>query len=73
MNIYLAVLEDRHAEVDIVVYKSYKKAQSQITEWKKHYHNDYSWSQTEITGWMFYCDGGDDGPKMRIEEKELNE
>jgi len=73
MNIFIAVLEDRHTDVDIIVCKSYKKAQSQIIEWKKHYGDKQVWSQTEITGWRFFCDGGEDGPTLRIEEKELME
>ena len=72
MTIYLAVLNDRHTDTEIIPYKSLEGAKSQITKWKKDYDEQgYSWDETEISGWLYYCSGGDDGPSMYIEPRQL--
>jgi len=71
MDIYLAVLEDRHIDTIIEPFQDTDEAIKQIEEWK----SDYSakvWEEEEIEGWEYYIRSEcDDGPNMRIEKKKL--
>ena len=70
MNVYLAVLEDRHIDTQIEVFDKMELAHSQISTWEDGYTD--SWVEKDITGWEYYVRSDcDDGPNMRIEKKVL--
>ena len=71
MDIYLAILEDRHTDVQIQPFQKIIKALKQITEWQAQY-DDEKWLEEDIETWEYYVASDcDDGPKMRIEKKVL--
>jgi len=71
MEIYLAILEDRHSDVQIEVFTKVIKALKQITEWQAGYGKEV-WEEDEDSEWEYYVHSDcDDGPSMRIERKEL--
>ena len=70
--VYLAILVDRHVDDDIQVFQSLDKARDQVLEWKEGYGDDYNWREETLPGWLFYTStDSDDGPYIRIEQKEL--
>ena len=73
MEIYLAILEDRHAEVQIEPFQKIIKALKKVTEWQLNYENE-EWEEIDIDidGWEYYIKSTcDDGPNIRIEKKIL--
>lgn len=73
-EIYLAILKDRHIDIQIAPFRTKGKAMMKIQEWKKQYEaqRNEKWIVEEIQGWEYYIQSGyDDGPKMRIEKKYL--
>ena len=71
MEIYLAVLEDRHIDPIIEPFREIGNAMKQIEEWKSDYQNEV-WEEDVIEDWEYYVRSGcDDGPTMRVEKKEL--
>ena len=69
--VYVAILEDRHFSTALEVFTKPIKALKQITEWQFGY-KDEIWVEENIEGWEYYVRSDcDDGPKMRIEKKEL--
>ena len=70
MEIYVAILEDKHTDDQIELFQNRRNALDQIAEWKSDY--DEIWEEEEIKGWEYYVRSEcEDGPSMRIEKKEL--
>ena len=73
MNIYVAILEDRHCDPQIEVFQHREKALTQIKEWQADYFDEI-WVEEDMEGWEYYVKSeciDDDGPNMRIERKTL--
>jgi len=71
MDIYLAILEDRHIDIQIELFQDIVHAQKQIRQWQYNYI-DEDWLNEDIEGWEYYVrSSSEDGPNMRIEKKIL--
>lgn len=71
MEIYLAILEDRHIDIQIEPFKTLPEALEQIREWQSNALDD-EWIEEEIDGWEYYVRSKcEDGPNLRVEKKEL--
>ena len=71
MDIFIAILEDRHYDDTIEVFVEPIMALKIITEWKARYP-DEEWVERDVPEWEYCVDSeDDDGPKIRIEKKVL--
>ena len=71
MNIYLAILEDRHTDPEIEPFQEKQGALKQIKKWQDAYEPE-TWIEDNIEGWEYDIRSDcEDGPKMHIEKKLL--
>ena len=71
MDIYLAILEDRHTDWEIEPFQDKQGVLKQIKEWQDDYENE-TWIEENIKGWEYSVRSDcEDGPKMHIEKKIL--
>lgn len=74
MDVYLAILEDRHTDVSIAVFKTFNGSWCQVEKWRKDYVDSYTWEAEEIPGWLLYIRTDVvDGPNMRIEKRSVHD
>jgi hypothetical protein len=75
MKIFLAVLEDRHIDNEYKAFLTKESAIKHCKEWEKDYENSYHWDNTKCPqAWDYYSRTKvDDGPKIHVEQIELNE
>jgi len=72
MKIWLAILDDRHFDMLIVPCGTADAARRKVEVWKQvEIDHGGEWKETVIQGWLYYASAGDDGPKVRIECKDL--
>ena len=70
--VYVAILEDRHVDDAIELFRKPIHALRQCVQWQMEYGDRYKWVEEEIGEWEYYCRAElDDGPKMRIEKQKL--
>lgn len=71
-TVYIAVLEDRHFDDQIEVFRGVINAMLCVAGWAQEYKDRYVFEAHRVEGWVAYLrTEGDDGPKMRIEKREL--
>lgn len=73
MKLYVMVGEDRHCDNTIKVFSSREGAMIGAGRFINFYRDAYKWTEHKIQGWVFYaCTDVDEGPKVRIEETQLD-
>lgn len=71
--VFVAVLEDRHVDDEIILFGNLEDAHAQIAEWKESYGDDYGeWEEEDVEAWENSASTEvEDGPHVRIEKKVL--
>ena len=73
MEIYVALLEDRHFDIQIMLFSSKNSAENQVNEWARAYGGRYDFREEKVSAWELYvCADIEDGPNMRIEKHTLD-
>ena len=76
MDVYLAFLDDRHADLEVRPFFHVAHAMRQVFKWREIYGNSYSWIDDDVWQkkgpWEYHCHADvDEGPKMWIMRKEI--
>jgi len=72
IEVYVAVLEDRHIDDVICPCRTMGSAENVLDEWARQYDGRYVFEEEIIDGWeRYYISDIEDGPEMRIEKLEL--
>lgn len=72
MEIYVAILHDRHCDDAIELSTSLDDAMDQVEGWKSQYRKDI-WITESVGGWVYFSRSAcDDGPNIRIEKHTLD-
>jgi len=72
-EVFIAILEDRHEDIQLEVFTTFAGAAKQIINWQLEYTNE-TWIEKEIESWEYYVHSDcEDGPNMRIEKKEVRD
>lgn len=72
MKVYLTIVEDRHCDPEITVFKYKRDAVRLAKDSVQTYRNDgYEPEEEEIGEWLYYCRVSDEGDSVRVEEKEV--
>jgi len=74
MKIFLAVCWDRHVDDDYAAFTKLSDAIEWCQEGERDYNESraYEFRQSEVQGWNYFSDSGDDCPSFHVEEIELD-
>jgi hypothetical protein len=76
VNVYVVVINDRHADLDVEVYTKPEIAIERARSWAKQAINpDYpeDYQEQTIPGWLFYAKYSPEDDYVRVHECELKE
>lgn len=73
MDVYVAVLHDRHCDDTIALFTKFTLAVDQAKIWQAQYKHGMHPEDTIIVGWLYHVRSEcDDGPWIHIEKQTLN-
>jgi hypothetical protein len=71
MKVYLVILEDRHADVQVEVYATLAAALRRAIKIMEQYGFTPEEPDAEIPGWLFHATLSHEGDRVRVEEAEV--
>lgn len=73
MTVYLVILEDRHADVQVWVYSDKGDALEHAEEIVEEYGHEPDEPDEPVEGWLFNATLSGEGDYVRVEEKVVND
>lgn len=72
MKVYLVIIEDRHADVEVRPFYDADKAVAKARELAKEYDRFGDYEESQIADWLFYASYSCEGDCVRVVEAEIN-
>jgi len=71
MKVYVAIVEDRHTDTDIQVFRDKEKAIEWAKRQAKANGRGSKLEETDVPDWVYSAFYGTGGDSVRVEEKEI--